>query len=409
MPCRAAATALVLTCIACRSQTETPKPSPVEPQVTVRLFERLTPTRLRIQGAQSISIGDARVRSAHDTVLEVDGRQIRVNGEARGSIVRIIPSDGILRLSPKPEYARDIRGEVLVKRAGEHLHIVAGMALEDYVAGVVGAEMSRAHPEAHKAQAIAARTYALRQRGRHKAYDYCDLTHCQAFKGVPSPKIRARVRATRGIYLSNASGGPAEVFYSSTCGGHTASALTVFGIEGAPGLDGVADTRPSGEPWCSASPHSEWRFSVSADELASELGARRPARLQVDRAPDGWVSRVEVAGLEKSLSGGQFHNRMGRLYGWGKFKSARFNLLERGNLLVFEGQGLGHGVGLCQHGAMARARAGQDAGAILRHYFPGLRIVRPACTAGRVDQKCETLADCPGAQFMHDFGPAICQ
>jgi stage II sporulation protein D len=65
---------------------------------------------------------------------------------------------------------------------------------------------------------------------------------------------------------------------------------------------------------------------------------------------------------------------MGRLRGWGAFKSANFVIEQQGGQLVFMGRGMGHGVGMCQHGAMGLARCGKDYRAILEHYFPGTRV-----------------------------------
>src|SRR5439155_8518228 len=112
-----------------------------------------------------------------------------------------------------------------------------------------GAEAPDAPVEEAKAMAVLVRTYATKNRRRHSesGFDLCDLTHCQVYKGTASvtPQVAAAVAATKGQILTW-EGKPAEIFFSASCGGHTAEAGSVWGTK-IPYLAGVEDG-PKGEP-----------------------------------------------------------------------------------------------------------------------------------------------------------------
>ena len=163
-----------------------------------------------------------------------------------------------------------------------------------------------------------------------------------------------------------------------------ASASDAWGPKAArPYLQGVRDGK---NPYCSQSEHMRWRFGVESEELCARLREKFPRLGEADKGESctisiektgsgGWVSQVAIRGKTViRLAGDRFHMMMGRLYGWSRFKSARFALESRGTRLVFHGRGLGHGVGMCQHGAMGMEGEGADFIEILKHYFPGTRL-----------------------------------
>jgi len=349
-----------------------------EAQISVRLFEKLALRQLRVQGPLYVMVAGDAPRSTREAVVQAAGSTVTVLDVKTHGAVQLVPAEGSVRLVPGPGFERSVTGPVMVTARANQLVIVAVLPREDYVAGVVSAEMPDGPLEAQKAQAIVARTYAAREKGRHHDYDFCDLTHCQTFKGVPGPELRSRIAETAGFILQDAAGRPGAVFYSSTCGGHTASAALLLGADSDHAPDGVSDLDSAGRPWCADSPHAKWQFTISTTELGSRLREAlgdtvvTPIRIRLNYASSGWVSQVFISGMETPLTGEQFHVHMGRLFGWGKFKSSRFELVERNGGLLFDGEGLGHGVGLCQYGAMAMARAGLTFADILDHYFPGL-------------------------------------
>jgi stage II sporulation protein D len=347
--------------------------------ITLRLFEKLAPQRLVISAVADGTLRlDGRPAGAR-IEIEYSAGILRVNN-AEASAASIDASNALLRLDPGGGYGRTIDGAVALAVAGRQLQVVATMPLEQYVAAVVEAEMSPAPAAALQAQAVVTRTFAAVERGtgRHAGYDFCDLTHCQVYKGAASQAARDAAATTAGTVLVSAEGQLAHVAFFSTCGGATTSARSVWGGTADSDLDGVDDLDQTGQPYCKASPHLRWRLDIAADKLADLLGKHLHTTLAPDfelkprPTPSGWVTRVEL-GQQRSLSGEEFHLLLGREMGWSRFKSGRFVVTRQGDRFIFEGLGLGHGVGMCQYGARALAEAGKSSTEILAHYFPRLR------------------------------------
>ncbi|MBN2497539.1 MAG: SpoIID/LytB domain-containing protein [Deltaproteobacteria bacterium] len=304
----------------------------------------------------------------------------------RAAELRIRPRGSrALRVRVPGAAERSYPGWLEIGTQGERCRLVVHVPFERYVEQVACYEIRGAGPEALEAQAVLVRSYALAHLGRHAAegFDFCDLTHCQVYPGdgaCTAAQLESLRKVAGQVLLFE--GELADVAYFSTCGGHTASAADVWGGETArPYLQGVEDSR-EGRALCARSDHLRWRFEVERDELCAALRAKLPAaagRCAVSIAETGrggWVRRVRIAGPggEASISGADFHLLMGRRFGWSRFKSGHFVVQARGGRYVFLGRGLGHGVGMCQHGAMGLERAGADHRAILEHYFPGTAL-----------------------------------
>ena len=263
-------------------------------------------------------------------------------------------------------------------------HAIEAIALEDYVAGVVAAEAPADSPgEESKALAIVVRTFALANRGRHRAegFDLCDLTHCQVL-GRLTPAAREAAAATRGRVLMF-QGKPAQVFYSASCGGHSERPSAVW-----PGASDPPYLVARPEPACRLEP--AWTSDVSAAQVTAAMraaGARggvvRWLRVRA-RTASGRVAALEVGGFDPPVvSAEAFRLALGRTAGWQLLKSTAFEVERRSTGYRFVGRGRGHGVGLCVDGAVRLARAGRPASAILQHYFPGsalesAALARPA-------------------------------
>jgi len=281
-----------------------------------------------------------------------------------------------LTVGVKDRPHREYAGWIEIKERQGLCLIINHVSLEDYSRDVACRELGASPPEALKAQAVAVRSYALATAGKHnhEGFDFCDLTHCQAYTGrdACSSEQLKRLDAVSGLALMY-NNRPAMTYYFSTCAGHTASAGDVFGPgEARPYLQGVPD---GDTPHCASSEHMRWRFEVDRKELCDRL-AGGPCSIEVrGTGKGGWVKQVAVRGKKlEVMPGERFHNLMGKTFGWGKFKSARFKMETGGKKMVFHGHGLGHGVGMCQHGAMGMAKAGKDYRAILRHYYPGTEL-----------------------------------
>ena len=273
-----------------------------------------------------------------------------------------------------PGLERRLSGTVRVQRDGKALVAVASLPLEAYVASVIRAEVGAGWPEqALEAQAVAIRTYALRHRGKHAAEgaDLCDLTHCQVFHGGRGEIPAAE--ATRGEVLVYR-GQPIEALFHAACGGRRSANEEVFGGEPLAYLRGGAD------PECTG-PDQRWSRRASYAQLtralAPDLDVGPIGRLAVlRRGPSGVPLEVEVTGSagRRITSAYQLWRDLGVGLGWGTVKGVHYLAVNQGAGVVFVGRGAGHGVGLCQHGALQMARRGEKAKAILARYYPGAHL-----------------------------------
>jgi len=272
------------------------------------------------------------------------------------------PSDGVVRVG-------------VVTRGG---YDVKTMSLEEYVGRVVSAEAEAGSGlEARTALAIAVRTFALRNRGRHagEGFDLCDLTHCQVV-GARTMAGDVAAAATRGQVLL-AAGRPADVYYTASCGGHSERPSAVW-----PGAPDPTHLPARPEPGCRGD--ERWESDIAAADLQRALTAsgRRGQSLRElvvgARSSSGRVSRLIAGGFEPSeISGEDFRMAVGRTLGWQLLKSTMFAVERTATGYRFRGSGRGHGVGLCVLGSARLAASGRSAQEILARYFPGTEI-RPA-------------------------------
>jgi len=296
---------------------------------------------------------------------------------------------------------RSYRGlaEVLRDRTG--LTVVNRLGLEAYLLGVVSAEMGRrsgAELAALRAQAVVSRTYALRNLGRWKAqgFDLYASVADQVYGGVgaETPEGRAAVAATRGRVITYKDA-PIEALYYSTCGGRTADGYEVFRSAVRPYLRSMPDEAPNGVVYCSISPRYRWHEEWTGELLRTTLQRNLPAAgvnagqvFEVTdvritkRTSSGRVDQLAVAlgGAEVRVDGTAIRRVLRPATGQ-LLKSSAFSLGVTGagarvSRLTADGMGAGHGVGLCQWGAVGRARAGQRFEQILAAYYPGTTLER---------------------------------
>lgn len=265
---------------------------------------------------------------------------------------------------------------------------VETLPLEDYVARVVAGEgQPRDSEAAHQALAIAARTFVLANRDRHRAegFDMCDTTHCQVIRPATSVTRRAAAATTGRVLLER--GRPASIYYSAWCGGHSELPSNVWS-----GADDHGFDRAGTDDACAGEP--EWKSEVAAADIERAL---RAAGLKGDRLRDlhivgrntsGRAVRLRADGFTPvEVSAQDFRTALGRVAGWQLLKSTMFDMRRTPRGYTFTGRGSGHGVGLCVLGAGRRAARGASAEEILAFYYPGLRVENyaSASAAGTTD------------------------
>jgi len=286
---------------------------------------------------------------------------------------------------------------VTVKQVSENM--TRRMLLEDYVRQVVASEASvEDEPEALKALAVAARTYALKNAGRHQeeGYDFCSTTHCQRFAPVEArPAVASAIKETAGLVLQDGHDQMADVYYSASCGGMTANLKTIWGAEAPDYLRGVRDS------YCNSGSHYRWTDVIAAKQLVDAL--RSDPRTDVGEtvrdisvAKHDQTGRAEVVSIvgdrTRTINGWEFKLILGRALGWQFLKSSRFNVSRSGSEFVFRGGGFGHGLGLCQEGSHVMAQRGQSFQQILAHYFPGTSVRGETETGRRGDMEYFTAS-----------------
>lgn len=295
---------------------------------------------------------------------------------------------------------RSYRGALLLLRAPAGVTVVNVLDLESYLLGVVPLEIGANRPaeelEAVKAQAVAARTYAIRHLGRREAqgFDVYATVMDQAYGGAEAedPVSTRAVRETRGEIVVY-DGEPIEAYYHSTCGGRTAALEEVWPGEARPYLQSVSDARPDGGWYCETSNRFRWMERWDHGELTAALSRG----LQERGSVDGPVSRVEFLGLVGRTRSGRAEALVvrtdagddrvrGDSIRWVLrpepdriLNSAAINVHTHGDdevtALLVEGQGWGHGIGMCQVGALGRSRDGHSYRDILSVYYPGTELV----------------------------------
>lgn len=244
---------------------------------------------------------------------------------------------------------------------------VENMELEAYLVGVVLGEMPESfHPEALKAQAVVARTYALRMRERsskHPGADVCtDPRCCQSYREGDSPAIRSAVEDTEGLVLTYG-GALIEATYFSSAGGRTEDAVAVWGSD-VPYLQAV-DSPETGE----GDDFLE-TVTMTAEEFRTALGI----------APEGplgsWLGEItytDGGGVDTMVIGGrEFKGTdLRRLLG---LRSTAMVMSAVGDHILITTRGYGHRVGMSQYGADAMAAEGASFKEILAHYYRGTTL-----------------------------------
>lgn len=271
---------------------------------------------------------------------------------------------------------RIFRGGIKVIKDEKKLTVINALGLEEYLYGVMRNEVSTWWPmEALKAQAIAARTYALNQitESRRKDYDVMADVSSQVYGGIFSEKWRTNraVDETKGKVLTY-KGAIFPAFFHATCGGSTFDAAYLWNID-LPPLKGVKCR------WCGKSPHFYWERWISVRELEGKLEAAG--------YPVGDIIGFEAVKrdffsariLELKVKGSKgdaaiLAKDFRRIIGGDIVRSTNFKVTLVGGYVAFEGLGWGHGVGLCQWGAYYMSRAGKTAIEILEFYYPGSKI-----------------------------------
>ncbi len=217
--------------------------------------------------------------------------------------------------------AGEYRGAIQLRPAADGVEAINWLAIEDYLKGVVPVEVPSDWPaEALRAQAVAARSYALTSITPERPFDVYEDTRSQVYGGVGAeePETTAAVEGTTGKVVAH-EGEIARTFFFSTSGGHTEDVENVFGGEAVPYLRGVPD------PYDKGSPYHRWHEQLSPRELESALSGLVDGKLRVIRVETGASPRVLEAtivgtGGQTTVDGATLQDRLDLRDTWVRFK-----------------------------------------------------------------------------------------
>jgi len=251
------------------------------------------------------------------------------------------------------------------------IRMINDVDVENYVAGVVQAESgNKATIEYYKVQAIICRTYAIAYLNRHidEGYELCDKAHCQVYKGkCTNPEILMATYSTRGKIIVDDDSNVINASFHANCGGMTENSENVWQKD-LSYLKSVTDT------YCIVYPQARWIFKIKESDFINYLADK----WQLKKTKDN-IDYIRNYSQDKR---GVFFYKdsiipLKQIRIDYQLRSTWFSIRKDSlsDTLIFIGRGSGHGVGLCQQGAMRMAELGYDYESIIKYYYRNVRIV----------------------------------
>jgi stage II sporulation protein D len=306
-----------------------------------------------------------------DLILSKNEKK-RVNGP-----LHVTSLGGFIRVG-----SSQYRDDLYVYSFNSECIVVNHVDLEKYVAGLLNSEMSAAWSlSTLKAQAVAARTYAIYQMRESSSTHYRKLkapfdldssVKDQVYEGAHQERYKAllAVQQTRGQVLTYA-GKPIKAFYHSTCGGRTESPEKVWGLR-------LPYMRSVKCDYCQGSPRYNWSYSLNTQDVERKLQSERLLQgrlismMVLNRNLVGRADKVEVRGTLGTMivSAPRIREVIGNLH----LRSTDFSVINDGGKFTFVGHGSGHAVGMCQWGAKTMGERGRSYAEILKYYYPAAQL-----------------------------------
>lgn len=305
-----------------------------------------------------------RVRAAQNGQVIGNFSNVYLKGLSKNDILSITV------ISPKVK-VREYHGDLKTSNINNRLRLINLVSMNNYLAGVVECEGGPGHTETYyMVQAIMSRTYALKYKEKHRGdgFQLCDQVHCQAYyhRQMKTPSINHAVILTDGMVMVDKKNRLIDAFFYANCGGQTCDASYVWNVS-IPYLTPFRDTfciNTSQARWTTKIPKQKWvDFLVSNYDYPISDSAYREKIFH-------FVQHERKAFFHGSELGIPLRDIRHEF----SLKSTFFSCYEHEEFVVLEGRGYGHGVGLCQEGAMAMARQGYHFTQILSFYFPQVII-----------------------------------
>ncbi len=332
-------------------------------------------SQLTITGSNlTVSSTDGTSLSQQDKItMTADAAGVVVNGKKSGSLIVNVNSPNLIFVN-ESQYRNTLEIKWQLTNGIPQLALIHTLPLETYVIGIVSSEVPHSWPlEALKAQAIAARTYAVWQKFRRldKNYHMESSVLDQVYGGAQREHTLAEqaVQQTKGQILTY-DNKPIEAYFHATCGGQTESAQEAWGKN-------LAYLPGSKCGYCKTAKQYHWTYSLTKKNLRNSLKSVFPGEIShvkiIQTSKTGRAKLIEISHKKqkKQISATSFRE----LLGYNNIRSTLIDKISFGWLEVsFTGRGHGHGVGMCQWGTMNLAKAGFPAEKILERYYPATEI-----------------------------------
>jgi stage II sporulation protein D len=248
------------------------------------------------------------------------------------------------------------------------LFLINTLDIEKYIAGVVMAEGGgRKNEEYFKTQAIIARTYTYKYFNKHilDRYNLCDDTHCQAYNGLTGDSLIINaVRHTNGLVITTSDSILIISAFHSNCGGETSPSEYAW-------VTGQSYLRRVSDPYCQYSRSALWEKRLSVKEWIDYLKKNGYNNILTDPSVFNFVQDTRVS----DYVSGSFTMPLRSIRNDLDLRSTYFSVSVAGDSLTIKGRGYGHGVGLCQEGAMVMATKGFTYKQIIGFYYSGVLIM----------------------------------
>lgn len=243
---------------------------------------------------------------------------------------------------------------------------------EKYIAGVVESESgTKTSLEYYKLQAILCRTYLLAHINRHigEGFQICDDVHCQAYLNKHKEEdIWKAVIETKGMVVVDSDLNLITAAFHSNCGGQTVNSQDVWAVA-TPYLKSIKDT------FCTESAHAKWQRSIPLEDWRSYLQLKHKYPIDDSLHMNNATSFTQPNGRSIYFVDKDLKIPLKIIRADFQLKSTYFSVEQKGEMVIFSGKGYGHGVGLCQEGAMKMAKLNYSYKDILKFYYKDVHLV----------------------------------
>jgi stage II sporulation protein D len=352
----------------------------VSAQVKIRLFANQSPESAVfsvVRGSYDLNLYNGEkmtISSGEPVVIMKYEKKLAVKTRnKKGFICDSVSLSGItgddafsFRLQGNPAVRQTYSGNLACFPDFGTLLCINSCDIEKYISGVVMAEGGTGRNlEYFKTQAIIARTYMYKYFGKHlpDKYNVCDNTHCQAFNGMSYDSVlNMAVQETKGLVILDRDSTLIESAFHSNCGGETSSSEDVW-------LAGQKYLKSVDDPYCIASKNSNWRKSYPVREWIGYL-SRSGFQVRADSSSLNFSQTTRRTDYKTSA----FSIPLQKMRTDLNLRSTFFSVHLDGDSVILTGKGYGHGVGLCQEGAMVMASRGFRYREIINFYYSGVII-----------------------------------